>query len=408
MFVAFRIKGYIWFWTSMFWSSAGMSGRMLAQGWLVLELTDENSAPLWLGVLAAVRSVGSTLLSPFGGIVIDRFDRRHILVVLQMFNMSTSLVLGTLVVTGWVALWHVIGISLLQGLVQAVSMPARNALTFDLAGRESLLNAMSANYLAGDIMRIFSPVIAGVITDLSGTSGAFFFLAGSFIVATYCVMRLPPTEITRRRRQSVWASIRDGVGYASKNPNMRVIMILDVLMSIFAYSSLFMLPVFARDVLGVGATGLGVLMGLMGVGSVAVSTIIASSPSLKPTHVRYFLSSLGYAAAVILWAVSPWYAMAAVFLTFNGVMNGWFNSISSSLVQVAASDEYRARMIGLQGFTWGTFSLGGLTTGAAATLIGVPAALAGIAAIPAVASIWFLIVARRYSVEQPTPASPEE
>ncbi len=401
LFVAFSIKGYVWFWASMFWSAAGMSGRMLAQGWLVVDLTDESgaSAPLWLGILSAVRAIGSTFLSPIGGVIIDRFDRRLLLVALQTFNMTTSLVLGTLVIMDWVQMWHLIVISLLQGIIMAISMPTRNAVTFDLAGRESLMNAMSANYLASDVMRIASPVIAGVITDLAGTGGAFFFLASSFIVATYCILRLPRTEMKPRPRRSVWLSLTEGASYACRNRNMRMIMVMDILMSCFAYSSQLMLPFFAREVLGVSATGLGVLMGVMGVGSLMTGVLIASSASLKPTHARYLVASLGYSAMVIGWAVSPWFALAALFLFLNGMASGGFNSLSSSLIQVVSSEEYRGRMIGLQGLTWGTMSLGGMAIGGAATFVSITFALSGLAAIPALLSVVYLVRAKQYSTD---------
>lgn len=401
LFVAFNIRGYLWFWVSMFWSSAGMSGRMLAQGWLVVDLTDESgaSAPLWLGILSAVRAVGSTFLSPIGGVIIDRFDRRYLLVVLQTLNMSTSLVLGTLVVMDWVQMWHLIVISLSQGIIMAVSMPTRNAVTFDLAGRESLMNAMSANYLASDIMRIASPVIAGIITDHVGIGGAFFFLAGSFIVATYCVLRLPPTEMKPRPQRSMWASVTEGASYSLRNRNLRMIMIMDVLMSMFAYSAQLMLPFFARDVLDTSATELGILMGASGVGSLVMGSIIASSTSLKPTHVRFLIASLGYSAMVVGWALSPWFALAATFLFLNGIASGAFNSISSSLIQVVSPEEYRGRMIGLQGLTWGSMSLGGMAVGGAASLVGVTLALSGLAAIPAFFSLVYLAGAKQFSTE---------
>ncbi len=401
LFAAFRIKGYGWFWASMFWSSSGQSGRMLAQGWLILQITDADSAPLWLGILAAVRSIGSTLLSPFGGIIIDRIDRRYLLVVMQIFNMATSLVLGVLVATDWIQLWHVVVISLTQGFVMAVSMPARNAMTFDLAGRDALMNAMSANFLASDVMRIVRPVIAGLITDHFGIEGAFFFLASSFIVATFCVLRLPATPISpRARRASVWSSLGEGVRYASRNPNMRVLMVMDLLMSLFAYSATLMLPVFARDHLGLGATGLGILMSGMGIGSLSMSILIASSSRIRPTHIRFLLAALGYSAMVAGWASSPWVALALVFLVLNGVASGWFNTLSSAMIQVAAAEEYRARMIGLQGLTWGATSLGGLTTGGLAMLLGVPLALVSLAALPGSLAVWYLVTGRKFTTSR--------
>ena len=401
MFVAFSIKGYAWFWASMFWSSAGMSGRMLAQGWLVVDLTDESgaSAPLWLGILSAVRAVGSTFLSPIGGVIIDRFDRRFLLVVLQTLNMSTSLVLGTLVVMDWVQMWHLIVISLLQGIIMAVSMPTRNAVTFDLAGRESLMNAMSANYLASDIMRIASPVIAGIITDYAGIGGAFFFLGSSFVVATYCILRLPPTEMKARPRRSMLASVTEGASYSLRNRNLRMIMFMDVLMSMFSYSAQLMLPFFAREVLDTSATELGILMAAAGVGSLVMGVVIASSTSLKPTHFRFLIASLAYSAMVIGWAVSPWFALAAAFLFLNGIASGAFNSLSSSLIQVVSPEEYRGRMIGLQGLTWGSMSLGGMVVGGAASVFGVTLALSGLAAIPAFFSLIYLAGAGQYSTE---------
>ena len=401
LFVAFSIKGYVWFWVSMFWSSAGMSGRMLAQGWLVVDLTDESgaSAPLWLGILSAVRAVGSTFLSPVGGVIIDRFDRRYLLVALQTLNMSTSLVLGTLVVMDWVQMWHLIVISLSQGIIMAVSMPTRNAVTFDLAGRESLMNAMSANFLASDIMRIASPVIAGIITDYAGIGGAFFFLASSFVVATYCILRLPPTEMKPRPQRSMWASVTEGASYSLRNRNLRMIMIMDVLMSMFAYSAQLMLPFFAREILDTSATELGILMGAAGVGSLVMGAFIASSTSLKPTHVRFLLASLGYSAMVIGWAMSPWFALAASFLFLNGIASGAFNSISSSLIQVVSPEEYRGRMIGLQGLTWGSMSLGGMAVGGTASVIGITLALSGLAAIPAFFCLVYLVGAKQFSTE---------
>ena len=140
-------------------------------------------------------------------------------------------------------------------------------------------------------------------------------------------------------------------------------------------------------------------MGAAGVGSLVMGAFIASSTSLKPTHVRFLLASLGYSAMVIGWAMSPWFALAASFLFLNGIASGAFNSISSSLIQVVSPEEYRGRMIGLQGLTWGSMSLGGMAVGGAASLVGVTLALSGLAAIPAFFCLVYLVGAKQFSTE---------
>lgn len=396
LLVAFGIKGYPWFWGSMFWTSAGLSARMVAQSWLILDLTGA-SAPLWLGVAATLSSVGTIGLAPLGGIAADRFDRRHILLVTQGMNMLGSVLLGTLIVADWVRLWHVLAIMMVQGLSMSVDTPTRNALTFDLAGKRSILNAMSANYLAMDLTRMVSPVASGLLTAKLGPGVAFFFVGATYLIGSGCVAMLPAAPRSPRATASVWRSLKEGIAYAARVPSIRAIMIMDLVTSLFAFSYMIMLPVFARDVLDLGPTGLGVLMAAPGLGAFAMGVVIASWPGVHLGHRGFFMSAVGFSTGVLLFSQSPWFPLSLVFLVLLGLCAAWYNSMATSLIQVAASDELRGRMVGIQVFTWGGVSLGGLLAGVFASVIGAPLSVGALAVVSTAISARMLLRAKHYT-----------
>ena len=158
-----------------------MGMRMLAQGWLVLELTD---SPFWVGFIAGLQGLGLVSFGAFGGTLVDRLDRRKVLAAVHLSGGTAALVIGLLVLTSNIALWHMVIVALLQGVLMAIQLPASNSLVYQTVGPQRLLNAMAARLLAMNLTRVIGSLIAGALITAYGVGACYVFAAGSTYTAS--------------------------------------------------------------------------------------------------------------------------------------------------------------------------------------------------------------------------------
>jgi len=169
LFLAFEVVEFRWFWSSILFSSMSMGIRMLAQGWLVLEITD---SPFWVGAVAGLQGLGLVGFGAFGGTIVDRFDKRKVLATVHLIGGGMAFLTGALVITGYVELWHMLIISLIQGLLMATQLPASNSLAYQIVGPQRLLNAMATRLMAMNISRIIGSLIAGALITKYGVGSS--------------------------------------------------------------------------------------------------------------------------------------------------------------------------------------------------------------------------------------------
>ncbi len=355
---------------SSFFLFAARWMEVVVLGWLVLELTD---SPFLVGVASAFRFIGWSL-GPLGGALSDRIERRRLLLVAQSINTITALGLLTLLATGWLQVWHIFAAVLVAGTTYAFDYPARFAMIGDVVESGDMLNAVAVNRAAQNITAVVGPVLGGSLLLLVGFSGAYGLVAALYVANVVAVLSLSRTPVARsEERESVWQGLRQGLGYSLREPNIRAVLMLAALANLLGFPlSHALMPVFARDVLDVGAGGLGLLIGAIAAGALMANLGLAS---LRHPRRRGRLLALGF----ILWpvmlvgfALSSWYPLSLGLLFAGGIFQDVAMVSSATVLLTSVSGEMRGRVMGLRGLAVTTLPAGSLVAGALTERFGAP------------------------------------
>ena len=376
LFRAFDTPPYRWLWADIALASMGRTAEMLAQGWLVLIVTD---SPLWVGVVSGLRGVGTVSFGLVGGVIVDRVDRRKALMASQLLPAGVALTIGMLVMTEHVELWHLLIAPVAQGMMQAVAMPARNALTFDVVGRRGLLNALALNMMAFNGSRIVGGLMSGVLIDTVGVKGVYFLIAASMAGGGAMLLLMGGSYLPSGTREPIWRNVRDGLAHVWSNRPVRSLLFISLLMEAFAFSHHVMLPVMARDELGLEGFGFGVLAAASGVGALVSTAMVAYLGDVRSKGKMVALSAGGFGLFLVVFALTPLlpfsFVIATMALLMVGAMSMAYDAIMGALLQLLVPDAMRGRVMGLYVFTFGFTPLGGFVAGAIASVLGAPFAV---------------------------------
>jgi predicted MFS family arabinose efflux permease len=347
--------------------------QTVSQAWLVLQLTD---SPLKLGLLGTLQFGPILLLSPFAGVLADRWPGRRVLVATQAMLAGQAWALAVLVATGRARYWHIAGLSLVTGLAHTLDAPARQAFVMRLVGRGDLLNAVALNSASFNAARIVGPAVAGVVIARFGVVPAFVANGLGFAGVLATLLALPGADAPARATGgSVAEQIREGLRYARRTPRVRLLLALLFVVSLCVFNFTVYVPLLARTVLRLGPEGFGFLMAALGVGAVSGALALGARASPDATvGLLVGAAAVACAGMVALSAVRDvWTAAAALFVTgFAGIVA--VTGANTSL-QLGAPDELRGRVMSL--YTWvygGVFPIGSFLTGAASERYGVSGA----------------------------------
>ncbi len=352
-----------------------------AQAWLVLKLT---GSPLALGTVTTLQFLPITLFTLFGGAFADRVPKRRVLIITQTLSMIQAFVLGLLVLTGTVELWHVYALALMLGTINAFDGPVRQAFGVELVGREQVVNAVALNSSIFNLARIAGPAVAGVAIATVGMSTAFMLNAGSYIavLGAYAIMR-PAEFFTVPKRPptgNVLAQIRQGISYSVRTPGILFFFILLAFFGTFGFNFTVLIPLVAEFVLGLGSAKFSFLFSAMGAGSLIAALGIAAIGRLS---VRGVIGAAGaFIVLFIAVAVSHSYYLTAALLVVLGVVSVLFSTTINTTLQITVPDELRGRVMSIFFLLFaGSTPIGGYLTGVLAETFGVTAALLVMAAI---------------------------
>jgi len=354
----------------------------------VLELT---GSPLQLGLVTALQFTPILLLSPVGGALSDRFPKRRIILLTQATMMGQAFVLAALVWSGQVRYWHVAVLAAIYGLGRAVDIPARQAYITDLVGKPDLPNAVALNSLVFNGARIVGPAVAGLLIARFGVALAFFLNGLSFVAVLGALLATrtagdPDPGGRLGIREGIWGAL----AYIARTPSAAFTLSLLVVVSILVLNFNVVVPLVARDVLGEGAHGFGLLMSSLGAGAVAAGVALAFLRRARPA-----LWSLATAAAILgagtaTLALVSHFATAALLLVALGCCQIVFSTGCNTTLQLDTPDALRGRVMGLYALAnAGMTPFGSLLIGALAERLGVRAAcaLGGGAGVVAVAAL---------------------
>ncbi|MGE0136006.1 MAG: MFS transporter [Dehalococcoidia bacterium] len=382
-FDSLRYRNYRLLWFGQLVSSSGDWMDQVALNWLVVsQLYDGRDAALPVAILNASRLVPILVFTPIGGVLADRLERRRLMFATQAAAMVMAFVLATLVATGLVEFWMVLAIALGRGVMLSFNMPARQSLISELVPREALTNAVALNSATLNLTRVAGPLIAAIffLTPF-GIAGAFYFNGATFVAVLIglAIMDIPRQPV--RTRKSMFSELLGGFSYINRSQVLRALVILATVPMVFGMPYQAMSAVIARDVLGTGGEGFGLLTAATGVGAVCGALTIASLPP-SARKGRLMLVGLNcFGLSIIVFAASSWFALSLVAMASVGVCQQIYLASNNTLLQLHAEDEYRGRVMSTLFLSRGMVPLGTLIAGLATTVIGVQWALGAMASV---------------------------
>jgi MFS family permease len=383
MFRALRNRNFLLFWSGAFLSNTGTWMQAVAQGWLVLQLTN---SPFWLGFDGFMSTIPGLLFTLAGGVFADLMDRRKLLIFTQIVAGLAALTLGILVATHVVQVWMILGLSFVTGCCLAIAGPSYMALVFDLVGREDLANAVALNSTQFQLARVLGPVLAGVGFKLFGLAGCFFANAVSF-VAVVTGLRMVRFEQPRNGADVPPRSIKvkgaflqdliEGFRYVGGRPRVSTLLMISAVTSLFGAPYISMTPVFARDVFHLAETGLALLMGTAGAGALVGALFLAYLGDFRRKGWFVLGGDLAFAICLICFSLSTHIVVSLVFLFLLGFGIVCSVAVSNMLLQKLVSNEMRGRVMSMFMLSFiGAMPIGNLIAGAASHRFGVQRTLA--------------------------------
>jgi MFS family permease len=383
-FAAFRSPNYRLFFLGQGVSMVGSWARSTAQGWLVYDLTGSKRHLAWV---SAASLLPLALLALPAGAVIDRVDKRRLLLWTQVVQMALTSALAVLVATGTVRWEHVLAIATGMGIAVAFEMPCRQAFVVEMVGKENLRNAVALNSILFNLALVLGPSIAAALMATVGIWACFAFDALSFvaIIAGFAWMVLPP-HAPHPRTETGWAHLTAGVRYVASDLRVRTLMLLLSIAMVFGWSYSSLLPAYARDVLGEGETGYAWLFASSGIGACVGALWVAGRGGGRPHRVVF--GTLGtFSAALLAFAATDLLAPAMALRAVAGLCMIAFFATCNTAIQVSVPDRLRGRVMALWALVFGaSLPLGNLLMGEAAHRLGTPLAIGGGAALCLVGS----------------------
>jgi len=347
---------------------------MMARGWLVLRLS--NDSPLALSLVMIAFALPMTCMSLVGGALADRIPRKYIIMAVQAGNALMTGLLATLDYTGSIRFWHLIAIGLVNGSLMSINMPSRQALISDIVPKEKLMNAISLNNSGTNLTRAFGPALAGVLIVYMDTAGVFYLIASCYIFSLLSVAMIRiSSKPFNAKSKAMTRDIREGLKYAMGDSTLRGLIITLFMPVFFGFSLIILLPAWAREALQVQADDLGVLMMVMGSGSLVGSLILAALRNMTRRGRWLLINGVLWGATMIMFSQSTSYVAAMPFLFFAGFMSAIFMALNMTLLQIYSADEMRGRIMSIAMMSFGAMPLSTLPFGAVAEWIGTPNAL---------------------------------
>ena len=349
--------------------------QSVALGWLVLDLTNSAFA---VGLNQALRSLGVLLCTLYAGIVVDRVDKRRLIVLTQVLQMAEATALGVLVLAKVIAVWQVMVLALGFGLVNAFDIPARQAFLVELVGKRDLVSAIALNSSMFNAARIVGPAVAGLLIGVAGVGPCFLANGVSYLAVIWglVAMRLPPFE-RRPASESGWEAFRVGVRFIRSDRRVLSLVLLVAVMSVFGYPFLVLMPVFARDVLHRGAGGYGALMSSVGVGAMIGALGLAIAGGRVPKGSTMLVGAGAFCVLLIAFTAVPRFGADLVLLALDGCAMIVTTALANTMLQTLVPDEMRGRVMAFYAFVFvGMAPFGAFQAGLLAEQVGAPAAVA--------------------------------
>jgi len=387
MLGSLRYRNFRLLWIGTALSHTGDFMQVMAQGWLVWQTTD---SALLLGLVGFCQALPRLLLSALGGVLVDRTDRRRLLLVTQGLAMAQSFLFWALVYFDAIQYWQILVLVLFLGTVNSIHQTARHSLIRLIVPRDQIVNAVALHSSLANFTKIVGPSLAGVLISVIGVSGCLFINALSFsaIIVSLWMMDLPPWE-KEERHDGFWSEFAEGFRYVRSNHGVYAALAMAYVLALLGSPYSRFLPIFATDVLHGGATGFGLLLSAPALGAVASGLCLASLGTFRMRNYLLFSSVLAFSLFLVLFALSRSMGVSLFCLTLVGASQMAFRSMLNARLQMQTPPQLLGRVLSLMFMDRGLWSLGTVLIGGLAALMGTPWAIVLCGTSCAFAAGWF-------------------
>ena len=366
-------RHYRLYFTGQIVGQSGTWMQTVTQSWLVLQLTN---SPLKLGLIATLQSGPLLLLTLFTGVLADRANRRTLLFVTQTTQACLAVTLGILAWSGHARYWHVAVMAVLWGIMSSIDQPARQSLVMELVGRAHVTSAVGLNSAAFNGARIIGPAIAGILIARVGLSPGFFLNALAFVFAIAMLAQIPSRRPVPRIAPTTFVEeMLEGVLYAARTPAVRHILGLQIILSFCVFNFSVYVPLLARDVLGMGAEGFGLLMTCLGVGALSAGLSVGAMGATAPRQRMITIALTVSLCGLIGLSFTRVFWLAALIMAITGFSGTLVMAGCNTTLQLRAPDALRGRVMSLYTLlSGGVFPIGAFWVGFVSEHWGVPRA----------------------------------
>lgn len=387
-FNALRHRDYLLLWIGILFTSAGMWMETVAISWLVYDLT---GSALMLGLVNGLRSVPFLIIGPLGGVAADRMDRKQLMLVTTWALLGLYVALTAIIAAGRLEIWHLFAFSVITGVCWVFNMPARQAMIPLLVPKADVSNAIALQSTAFNATRILGPAAGGILMGWLGPASTMGLVAATWIgvIATTQMLRPPIGEAPLQSR-NMWQDMGDGFVHIWNNHVVLTLLLIALVPMVLAMPYFTLMPVFAKDVFHMDASGLGLLLSASGIGALVGSLGVASMGDFRKKGLALLICGVAFGAFIVLFAFSTWFPAALLFLVLLGGFSMAFMALTNTLLQLAVPNQYLGRVMAIYMLDRGLMPLGSLIAGGLADAFSAPiavGAMGGACTVLAVAAL---------------------
>jgi MFS family permease len=390
MFRSLKYRNYRLFFSGQSISLIGTWMQRIAMPWLVYHMT---GSALLLGIVSFAGQIPTFLISPFAGVLTDRWNRYRVLLVTQIISLVQAFILAWLCLTGVIQIWHIVVLSVALGCINAFDVPSRQSFVIDMVGRkEDLGNAIALNSMMFNTARLVGPSVAGLL--LASTSEGVCFLLNAvsyiFVIISLLMMKLD-IKYPRKRKSDILKELKIGWTYTFGFSPIKHLILLLGIVSLTGMSYSVLMPVFAKDVLHGGSHTYGFLMGAAGFGALLGALYLASRETVLKLGRIVPAAAILFGTGLIVLSFSRLFLLSLILMVFTGMGLMLQNASTNTILQTVTDDDKRGRVMSFYTMAiMGTAPFGSLLAGAFARIIGAPATIFAGGIFTIIAALVFL------------------
>ena len=343
-FAAFESIPYRWLIGSLLSFFMAMQGQHLLRSLLAWQLTQSELALAYVNVAVAVPMFFGSLVA---GALIDRMERRRLMIIAQCIIMANEGVVLVLMLLGILQFWQLMCVSVVLGILYPFVMPTRTAMIYGLVGRDKLGNAMALQAASLNIGRIVGPALAGAFIPLTSLEFVYAATLVLSLVSTLTLLKVPPSQPEQRSGKSLVRDISYSFVYVAQHRDIMLCLLFGIIPLMLAYPVISLMVAFAEDIWMVGETGLGQLMAMVGAGGIAGSLIVARMGDHNRRGRLMVYAAALFALLLALFSMSPWFGVALLLLLGANMFSNITMTLNATIVQLLAHEEVRGRMSSL-------------------------------------------------------------